>query len=63
MSSHQIDHLLEQLRLIFRRPHTAADNDALPRSGTQGITDEHLHIVAAVEAEQARFNADAALGE
>jgi hypothetical protein len=63
VSSHQIDHLLEQLELIFPRPHTAADNDALPRSGAQGISNDRLNVVAAVQADQASFDADAVLGE
>lgn len=62
VSSHQIDHLLEQLKLTFRRPHTAADNDALPRLGTQGMTDERLHRRCR-RGRTGKFNANAVLGE
>jgi hypothetical protein len=61
--SYQVDHLLEQLELILGCPHAAADNDALPRPGAQGITDHRHHIIAAVEAKQARLDSDAMLGE
>src|SRR5215207_749678 len=60
VSSHQVDHLLEQLELVAN---TATDRDALPPSGAQGVSDDRLHVVAAIEAEQAGLNADAVLGE
>ncbi len=50
VSTHQIDHSLEQLELIVGLAHPAADDDALPRPGSQGSGDHRLHVVAAVEA-------------
>ncbi len=63
VASHQIDHLLEQLDLIFGLAHSTADNDALPRPSAQGIGDPRQHTVAAVEAKQAGFHTDAVLSE
>ena len=62
VSPHQIEHLLEQLEQIFV-PHPAADDDTLPWPGPQGSGDDNLHVVAAVQAEQASPNADAVLRE
>jgi hypothetical protein len=62
VSPHKIDHPLEQLELVFV-PYAAADDDALPWSGTQGSGDDRLHVVASVEAEEASLNAEAVLSE
>jgi hypothetical protein len=42
--THQIDHPLEQLRLIA---HTATNDDALPRLSAKGVGDDGLHVVSA----------------
>jgi len=56
------EHLLERLELIFV-PDAGADDDTLPRSGTQGSGDGRRHVVAPVEAEQASLNGDTVLSE
>jgi hypothetical protein len=61
-SPHQIEHLLEQLKLIFV-PHAAADDATLPWPGTQSSGNDRRHVVAAVQAGQASVNADAVLSE
>jgi len=63
VSPDQIDHRLEQLKLLFGLPHTAADNDNLPRSSTQSGADDCLHVVTTVKAEDACLNVDTVLGE
>jgi len=62
VSPHKIEHLLEQFELVFV-PYAAADDDALPRPGTQDSGDDRRHVVAPVEAEQASLNAEAVLIE
>jgi hypothetical protein len=63
VSSYQVDDLLEQLKLIFGFPYTAADDDAFPGPRAQGMADDRFHVVAVAEAEQAALDADAVLGE
>ena len=60
MPARKIDHLLEQLELA---PDSAADDDALPYPGPQRRGDDRRHIVAAVKAEQARFDAERVISE
>ena len=43
--------------------HSAANDDALPRPGSQGSGHHRLHVVAAVEAEQAGLSTYAVVGE
>jgi hypothetical protein len=62
VSPHQVDHLLEQLKLTAV-PYAAADHDALPWPGTQGSGYNRRYVIAPVEAEQARLNAEAVLSE
>ncbi|HLX51766.1 MAG TPA: hypothetical protein VKS82_25850 [Streptosporangiaceae bacterium] len=62
VSPYKIEHLLEQFEMVFV-PDAAADDDALPWSGTQGSGDDRLHIVAPVKAEKTSLNAEAVLSE
>lgn len=43
--------------------YAAADNDVLPPSAARGLADDRLHVVATIQAEQARLHADAVLTE
>jgi hypothetical protein len=58
--THKVDHLLEQLIVMAD---AAADDDALPRLRAQGRGDDGLHVVAAIEADQAEISANATLHE
>jgi hypothetical protein len=61
--SYQVDHSLEQLKLIFGLPHAAAYNHAFPRPGAKGSSDDRFHVVAAVEAKQTGLSTYAVFGE
>lgn len=60
MPTYQVDHPLEQLQLIA---HTAANDDALPGLSAKGTSDDRLHIIAAVKADQAEHGPDAVSDE
>ncbi len=60
MSTHQVDHPLEQVQLIA---HTATDDHALPGLRAKGSGDDRLYVVAAVETEQTELGPDALFDE
>jgi hypothetical protein len=52
MLPHQVDHPLEQLKLIFGCAHAAPDDHTLPGPDAKGGSNDSFHVVAAVEAKQ-----------
>jgi len=52
---YQVDHPLEQLQLTA---HTAANDDALPGLCAKRRREDRLHVVTAVEADQAEHSPD-----
>ena len=52
---YQVDHPLEQLQLTA---HTAANDDALPGLCAKRRREDSLHVVTAVEADQAEHSPD-----
>lgn len=63
VSADQVDDGFEKLQLFLRRPDAATDNDAVPRSGLECEDDAGLDVLAAVEAQQAGFCMEAAVGK
>ena len=58
----EIQYPLEQFQSVVI-PDATADDNALPRSGSQGFGNYRLHVVAPVECNEACFDADAMLSE